>query len=465
MLRTDTKPDNFTYACVTRACYEKFDLDWMKIVHTKVIVSGLGLDSICGCALVTGYSKLCLVNEASIIFSGMPEKDLVLRNSMILGYGNCGLWNKGLHLFNLMRRIGQQPDEYTFVGLISGLVDSSLLSLGQGIHGLCLKSCFDCTVHVGSSLVSMYSRFKCMDLANIVFNSLLQPDLVAWSSLITGYSQCGDYDQALLYFWRLNMETGKKADSILISSVLEAVAQSANARFGSEIHGYVVRHGFKTNVMVSSALVDMYSKCGYVSLGIRVFEYMPERSTITYNSLILGLGLNGMAYQAFKMFDEMLAVGLNPDDSTFSALLSACCHGGLYYDGWEIFRKMKYEFSIQPRTEHYVHMVKLLGMAGQLEEAYDFILCLPKPVDSGIWGALLSCCNVHGNSYLAEVVYQQLLENEPKKGAYRVMLSNTYAVDERWDDVQRLRDGIAQNGVRKVPGLSWIGSRSTKSIK
>ncbi|EOX98064.1 Tetratricopeptide repeat-like superfamily protein, putative [Theobroma cacao] len=448
MLGTETKPDNFTYACVVRACCENFDLDVMRLVHTRVIVSGLGLDLICGSALVTGYSKLYLVDEASKVFYGMPERDLALWNSMVSGYGHCGLCNKGLELFSWMRHMGQQPDGYTLVGLISGLVDShGLLSVGQGLHGFCLKSGFDRTVHVGSSLVSMYSRFKCMDSANIVFSSLLQPDVVAWSSLITGYSQCGEYGKALLYFWKLNMEMDKKADPILISAVLEAAARSTNARFGSEIHGYVVRHGFESNVMVSSALIDMYFKCGFTCLGIGVFEIMPERSTISYNCLISGLGLNGMAYQAFEMFDEMLVVGLKPDDSTFSALLTACCHAGLLNDGWEIFRRMKYEFSIQPRTEHYVHMVKLLGMAGELEEAYNFILCLPKPVDSSIWGAMLSCCDGHGNSELAEVVSQQLLENEPKKGAYRVMLSNIYAGDGRWDDVQKLRGDIAERGV------------------
>ncbi|XVF26312.1 hypothetical protein REPUB_Repub14bG0005400 [Reevesia pubescens] len=456
MLGTKTKPDNFTYACVVRACYENFDLDGMRIFHTRVILSGLGFDSICGSALVTGYSKLCLVDEASKVFYRIPEKDLVLWNSMISGYGNRGLLNKGLELFSWMRHMGQQPDGYTLVALALGLADSGLLGVGQGIHGFCLKSGFDCTVHVGSSLVSLYSRFKCMDSANMVFSSLLQPDLVAWSSLISGYSQCENYNKALFYFRKLNMETGKKADHILISAVLAAAAQSANARFGSEIHGYVVRHGFELNVMVSSALIDMYSKCGFVILAIRVFEIMPERSIISYNSLISGLGLNGLAYQAFKMFDEMLVVNLKPDDSTFSALLSACCHAGLFDNGWEIFRRMMYEFSIRPKTEHYVHMVKLLGMAGELEEAYNFILYLPKPIDSGIWGALLSCCDVHGNSVLAEAISQQLLEKEPKKSAYTVMLSNMYAVHGKWDAVEKLRDDITKQRVRKLPGLSWI---------
>ncbi|KAL6182478.1 hypothetical protein ACLB2K_043897 [Fragaria x ananassa] len=118
------------------------------------------------------------------------------------------------------------------------------------------------------------------------------------------------------------------------------------------------------------------------------------------------------------MFNEILRYGLVPAESTFSALLSACCHSGLVKDGREIFRKMGEEFGIEARAEHNVHLVKLLGMEGRLEEAYNLILSLPEPVDSGIWGALLSCCDACGDSELAEIIAQKLFESRSEKTAY-----------------------------------------------
>jgi pentatricopeptide repeat protein len=76
--------------------------------------------------------------------------------------------------------------------------------------------------------VSMYSKCKCMDSAYRVFCNLFQPDLVTWSALITGYSQSGDYEKALCFFKKLNTES-KKADPILIVSVVAAATQLANA--------------------------------------------------------------------------------------------------------------------------------------------------------------------------------------------------------------------------------------------
>ncbi|THG21248.1 putative pentatricopeptide repeat-containing protein At1g64310 [Camellia sinensis] len=458
MLSSETKPDNFTFACILRACSENFDLQRLRLVHGGVVVSGLGWDSIVSSSLVTAYSKLGPVSEASIIFNGILEPDLVLWNSMIFGYGCCGYWDKGLLLFSRMQSMGRQPDGYTLVGLISSLADPSLLEIGQGIHGFCLKNGFDSNTHIVSVLVSMYSRCKCLNSALKVFDSLLEPDLVTWSALITGFSQFGDSEKALIFFKKMNME-GKKADPILIASLLAAIAQLAIVGPGSEIHSYVLRHGFESEVMVSSALIDMYSKCGFLRLGIQVFERTLERNTISYNSLISALGLHGLASDAFVIFKEMLEKGCEPDESTFSALLCACCHAGLVRDGQEYFRKMTDEFGMEAKTEHYVHMVKLLGMAGELEKAYELVQSLPEPVDSGIWGALLSCCDALGNFELAEKVAQQLFEHKPMKCTYKVMLSNIYASDGRWDDARKLREAM-KGGMGKMPGVSWIGGNS-----
>ncbi|KAG6589426.1 putative pentatricopeptide repeat-containing protein, partial [Cucurbita argyrosperma subsp. sororia] len=455
MFGTETLPDSFTYSCIIRACAENFHRERLKLVHGRVLVSGFGLDPICCSALVTAYSNLDLIEDASKVFDVMPHPDLVMWNSIISGFGYRGFWNQGLLLFSRMRNLGEHPDGYTVVGVASGIAEPSLLSTGKGIHGFCLKCSLDSNEHVASALVSMYSRCNCMDSAYLVFISLIQPDLVTWSALITGYSQSGDFWKALFFFQKLNMQ-GKKPDAILIASILAAAAQSANIRPGIEIHGYALRQGIDSDEMVSSSLIDIYSKCGYLSLGIRVFHIMQRKGIVAYNSMIWGMGLHGLASKALETFEEMLDIGLMPNESTFSALLCACCHAGLNSVGKAIFKRMRDEFGIKYRTEHYVYIVKLLGMSGELEEAYDLVLSLPEPVDSGVWGALLSCCDACGNLELAEIVAQKLLENNPDKMAYRVMLSNIYAGEGRWDDVKKLRDTMTEKERGKLPGLSWI---------
>ncbi|KAK1363147.1 Pentatricopeptide repeat-containing protein [Heracleum sosnowskyi] len=454
MLFSETKPDNFTFACVVRSCCENFMVEGLRVVHGGVVVSGLGRDSVCCSALVTAYSRVGLIDYASRVFSVIREPDLVLWNSIISGYGCCRKWEEGLRMFSMMRNMGNQPDGYTLVGIITGMADPGLLRIGQGIHCFCFKTGVDCISHISSAIVSMYSRLMCMDSARRVFDTFYHPDLVTWSSLITGFSQCGDNKMALVFFRDMNMEGGK-ADPILIACALAASAQLAMVGAGSEIHGYAIRHGYASDIMVSAALIDMYPKCGFLGLGIRVFKNTPRRNVVSFNSLISSLGLYGLPSGAFDMFGELLQEGMKPDEYTFSALLCACSHAGLVNDGRYFFTRMTNEFKIIAKTDHYVHMVKLLGMAGELEEAYNLVQSAPVPVDSAIWGALLSCCDVHGNTEMADIVAQQLFGIEPGKDTYKVMLSNIYASDGRWNDAKQLRDNVIGGRQKKMPGLSW----------
>lgn len=461
LLGSETKPDSHTFACLLRAFAEKVDINGLRIVHGIVVISGFGLDAICSSAIVSAYSKLGHADEASRIFYGILEPDLVLWNSMISGYGCSGNWNEGLELFNGMRTKGKSPDGYTMVGLILGLTDPTLVRIGESIHGYCLKCGFDSNDHVNSVLVSMYSRFKVMDSACKLFCSLSQPDLVTWSALITGFSQSEQHVLALDFFTKMNME-GRKPDPILIASVLAACAQLAMIQPGCEIHGYAIRHGCELDFMVSSALIDMYAKSGFLELGIQIFKNMPKKNIVIYNSVISSLGSYGRAPEAFQMFEELLLEGFRPDGTTFAALLGACCHAGLVDAGVEYFRRMNYEFGILAETEHYVHMVKLLGMAGELKEAYELVQSLPQPSDSGIWGALLTCCDTHEDYELADLVAEYLFKTKPGKSSYKVMLSNIYAGEGRWEDVQKLRADTG--GLKgKMPGISWfLGMKSLK---
>ncbi|GAB4854387.1 hypothetical protein Ancab_022973 [Ancistrocladus abbreviatus] len=298
-----------------------------------------------------------------------------------------------------MRNIGEKPDGYPMVALRLGLADPSLLGVGQGVHGFCLKHTKSPASPACARLVVAlaYHRSGVQGLVekgrgeeeHTRSVSLLKPDIVTWSALITGFSQAGDNNNALHFFRAMNRE-GVKADPVMVVSALAASAQLAIVGPGCELHGHVLRHGLEIDVMVSSTLIDMYSKCGFIDLAMLFFRSLSRQNVVMYNSVILGLGSDRLASQVFAIFYEMSEKGLELDESMFVALLHACCHAGLVKDGKDIFSRMKHEFAIEPRTEHYVHIVKLLGMAGELKEAYILILTFPEPVDASIWGGITS---------------------------------------------------------------------------
>uniref|UniRef100_A0A803L8H3 Peptidase A1 domain-containing protein n=1 Tax=Chenopodium quinoa TaxID=63459 RepID=A0A803L8H3_CHEQI len=91
LLRSELCPDNFTFACILRACYENNDVEGVRLVNGGLVVSGLQMDSICGSSLVKAYSKLRFVDDASKVFNGVVDPDLATWNLLIRGYGYCGI--------------------------------------------------------------------------------------------------------------------------------------------------------------------------------------------------------------------------------------------------------------------------------------------------------------------------------------------------------------------------------------
>jgi len=101
-------------------------------------------------------------------------------------------------------------------------------------------------------------------------------------------------------------------------------------------------------------------------------------------------------------------------------------------------------------------MVDLLGRAGHLSEAQDFINKMPIKPDASVWGSLLGACRIHSNIDLGNYVAEQLFELDSKNPRPYVLLSNMYAVAGRWNDIEKVRKIMKDNKVRKEPGCSWI---------
>jgi len=117
---------------------------------------------------------------------------------------------------------------------------------------------------------------------------------------------------------------------------------------------------------------------------------------------------------------------------------------------------MDRDYEIVPNVRHYACMVDLLGRAGCLEEAHQFIKDMPVKPDAAIWGALLNGCRIHHQVELGEVAAKAIFELDSESVGYYVLLCNLYADDGRWDQVARIRKAMSERGLMVDPGCSWV---------
>ncbi|XP_058754113.1 pentatricopeptide repeat-containing protein At2g33680 [Vicia villosa] len=428
-------------------------------VHSLAVKNGLICIVSVANALVTMYAKCDSLDDAVRTFEFSGDKNSITWSAMVTGYAQSGDSDKALMLFNRMHSSGMLPSEFTLVGVVNACSDLCAVVEGKQMHGFAFKLGFGLQLYVLSALVDMYA--KCGNLADARkgFECIQQPDVVLWTSIITGYVQNGDYEGGLNLYGKMQMER-VIPNELTMASVLRACSSLAALDQGKQMHARIIKYGFKLEVPVGSALSAMYAKCGSLDDGYLIFWRMPARDVISWNAMISGLSQNGHGNKALELFEKMLLEGIEPDPVTFVNLLSACSHMGLVDKGWDYFKMMFDEFNIAPTVEHYACMVDILSRAGKLNEAKEFIESAK--VDHGLclWRILLGACKNHRNYEIGIYAGEKLMElGSPESSAY-VLLSSIYTALGEWEDVERVRRMMKARGVNKEPGCSWIELKS-----
>ena len=199
----------------------------------------------------------------------------------------------------------------------------------------------------------------------------------------------------------------------------------------------------------------MYSKCGSLENARSIFDGMESKDIITWNAMIAAYGQHGNGKEALDLYHQMEEQGIIPDDITFVALLNGLSHSGMVDEALKCLESMWKQYGIKPNNQHYNCVVDALGRAGRLEEAEELIKRMEEP-DEVTWTTLLGACRMAGDVERAERAATNALRLEPKKAAIYVLLANTYATAGRWEDVAKTRQRMKDNGIKKIPGQTWI---------
>ncbi|WOK92255.1 hypothetical protein Cni_G00946 [Canna indica] len=453
MRRLGSDSDGFTLSSVISSV-----VDDVEQLHSLAIVSGLDSYVSVNNSLISSYSKGGFLVEAERVFNGMVcPRDAVSWNCMIVAYGQHRRGLKALNLFQEMVRKGFDVDMFTLASVLTAFTAVKDLAGGAQFHAQMIKTGFERSSHVGSGLIDLYSKGGRILDARKIFEELDDPDLVVWNTMISGYSLNDEFSEEGLECFRSMQRAGFIPDDCSFVCAISSCSNLSCPSQGKQMHGLTIKTEFPSNqISVENALISMYSKCGNLRDARLLFERMPKRNTVSFNTMIAAYAQHGLGLEAIDLFQEMLESGNEPTSITFISVLSACAHTGRVDEGWKHFNSMKHKYDIEPGEEHYSCIIDLLARAGKFEEAKKLIKTMP--CDPGLigWATLLSACRTHGNLELGAMAAEKLLQLEPGNATAYVMLSNMYASKGRWDEFATVRKLMRSRGIRKKPGCSWI---------
>lgn len=406
-----------------------------------------------GPALLELYADCGKLSNCEKILLTTGEENVVSWNMLIGSYVRKGFLREALGLFAQMHAKGLMPDSFSLASSLSACGNVSLIQFGHQIHCHIIKrGYFD--EFVRNSLIDMYSKCGFVDSAYLIFDNLRQRSIVAWNSMICGFSQNGYSVEAIGIFDHMYLNC-LEVNEVTFLSVIQACSQIGYLEKGKWAHHKVIIYGLKKDVYIDTALLDMYAKCGDLRTAQGVFNSMSERSIVSWSAMIAGYGMHGRINAAISLFNQMLESGIKPNDVTFMNILSACGHAGSVEEGRLYFSLMK-DFGIEPNTEHFSCIVDLLSRAGDLDGAYEIIKSMPLLVDASIWGALLNGCRIHRRMDIFENIQRDISDISTDDTGYYTLLSNIYAEGGNWDEFGKVRLKMKGIGLKKVPGYSTI---------
>ncbi|KAI4312250.1 hypothetical protein MLD38_037082 [Melastoma candidum] len=356
----------------------------------------------------------------------------------------------------MIYRLLVEFDDVLSTALVDSYVKHGDIGYARAVFDMMLEKNVFCT----TSMITGYMKRGSMGDAEEIFHATIEKDIVVYNAMIEGYSKLKEYAERSVKIFIEMQRASFQPNISTFASVIGACALSTSYEIGEQVQAQIMRSPLFFNIKIGSALVDMYAKYGRVDDAWRIFDSMPNKNVFSWSSMIDGFGKNGEPHKALDLLKKMGERHVKPNSVTFLGALSACAHAGLVDQGREIFERMERDYLVRPSMEHYACMVDLLGRAGSVYDAWEFVTGMQEKPNEDVWAALLSTCRLYGEVEMARIAANELfkLRADGRPGAY-VALSNTLADAGKWDNVIELREMMKVRGISKGGACSSVGAQ------
>eukprot|EP00250_Pteridium_aquilinum_P021355 c25097_g16_i3 orf=100-2613(-) len=398
-------PSNITFVEALCACGKASLVGEGKRIHACLVGSLNEWGVITENALLNFYGKCGSVKDAKEIFDKMKEKDTISWNTMLTAYNQQESHNEARQLFQAMLQQAFILNKITLTCLSDASMRDGALADSKRTHAYIVGCGLDSDVGVANTLVSMYARCGSLDNALLMFHDIHEPNVVSWTTIIAVHIQhklCKDVfailSQMLLQSVLPNI--------ITFLNIISACASQEDLSNGKRVHTQVVACGYELDVLIGNALINLYGKCKVLENAKMIYDKMPVRDNVTWNSLITAYTQLGHSREVLRLFGEMHEGGISSDGVTLVCVLDACANELDLDEGKQVHACIYESWadldSILGRA--LVHMYAKCGNIEDSREVFDKV-CNRSVV---LWTAMISAYVQHEQSHQATQIFEQM---------------------------------------------------------
>nr|GMC56892.1 pentatricopeptide repeat-containing protein At3g14330 [Ipomoea batatas] len=253
-----------------------------------------------------------------------------------------------------------------------------------------------------SKFITLFSVCGRLDEARRVFEHGVEakdlPESV-WVAMAIGYSKNGRSKEALFLYSEM-LSHFNEPGNFAFSVAVKACSDLLDLTVGRAVHAQIIKSTTEPDQVVYNGLLTMYMECGCFEDVLKVFEKMPERNVVSWNSLISGFVKRDMVFEAFETFRRMQRAEVGYSWVTFTTMLALCADLTSIYSGKEIHAQIV-KSSGTPDVLVLNSVLDMYAKCGEIkycQRVFDKM----KNKDLTSWNTMINGCAING--FMAEAM-------------------------------------------------------------
>ncbi|KAK7320020.1 hypothetical protein RJT34_04749 [Clitoria ternatea] len=285
-----------------RAASQLAALEQCRIIHAHSLVSGFHSNVIVCSALVDGYGKAGVVNDARRVFEdNFCNMNAVGWNAMMAGYAQQGDFRSAFELFESMEGFGLVPDQYSFLAILSSLCNAGMfLQVERWLTRMRVAYGLEPSLEHYTCLVGAMARAGQLESAErVVLTMPFDPDAAIWRALLSACAYRGEADKAWSVARRvLELEPDDDSAYVIVANVFSGAGRwddvaelrkmmrdrgvkKKGGRSWIEVQGKV--HVFVAGDCKHDRSVEIYHKLAELMGDIEKLGYVPVWDEMLHN--------------------------------------------------------------------------------------------------------------------------------------------------------------------------------------